>query len=70
MISTSRPDARLGVCSLTSSSHCPWVYNCVGVNNHRHFFLYLINLTFGVLSYGLLTYRCSSPFSALYFPPH
>lgn len=43
---------------LTGNSHCPWVYNCIGVNNHRHFFLYLINLTLGIITYDWLTYRC------------
>lgn len=39
-------------------SHCPWVYNCVGVNNHRHFFLYLVCLTAGILAYDWLLYFC------------
>lgn len=39
-------------------SHCPWIYNCVGANNLRHFVLYIMSMEVGIVLFiRLVLYR-------------
>ncbi|KAI9832637.1 MAG: hypothetical protein M1819_004222 [Sarea resinae] len=40
---------RCARCIAKHDHHCPWIHNCVGVNNHRHFFLYIVFLEIGII---------------------
>jgi len=42
------------VCTLKMDHHCPWINNCVGYQNHRHFALFIIWCTIGPLYITLL----------------
>jgi palmitoyltransferase len=43
---------------LTSSSHCPWIDNCVGANNLRHFVMYIVSLEVGIILFVQLSISC------------
>jgi hypothetical protein len=46
-------------CKLTiGTSHCPWVWNCVGAGNHRQFVLFITMLVFGILFFDYLSFNC------------
>ena len=46
---------------LTINSHCPWIDNCVGANNLRHFVLYIVSLQVGIILFVQLTIACEYP---------
>lgn len=42
---------RCGKCVAKHDHHCPWINSCVANNNLRHFYLYIICMWFGIISY-------------------
>ncbi|KGO64996.1 Zinc finger, DHHC-type, palmitoyltransferase [Penicillium italicum] len=51
----SRHCRRCGRCVAKHDHHCPWIDNCVGTNNLRHFVLYIVSLEAGIILFVQLT---------------
>ncbi|KAE9976855.1 hypothetical protein EG328_002383 [Venturia inaequalis] len=45
---------RCNRCVAKQDHHCPWVDNCVAINNHRHFFFYVACLEIGIILWDWL----------------
>jgi len=37
--------------------HCPWIFNCIGQNNHKAFLVFLYTMIVGIISYVYLAYN-------------
>ncbi|KZS89519.1 zf-DHHC-domain-containing protein [Sistotremastrum niveocremeum HHB9708] len=55
-----------GKCTARFDHHCPWIWNCVGVNNHRQFVIFVTTLVIGISLFDYLTYQY---FAMLPIPP-
>ncbi|KAJ6172408.1 hypothetical protein N7470_001475 [Penicillium chermesinum] len=44
-------------CVAKHDHHCPWIFNCVGANNLRHFVLYIVCLEVGIILFVQLSIK-------------